>query len=143
MKDDKFDSMVSSSVEDLGVDIASKLIVGKTKDYSKEVCEEFFGGGINGKIGNITLNILTGGSFQLLKWLGPVEKIATSIGAKNIEKKQKRMETAKNNLDKLDMEFAELVKQYQKEGISDSERCIISKKMEKVAKKQYQFAKKL
>ncbi len=143
MKDEDLDKYVSSSIEDLGEDIARRAVFGETKDIGKDACTKIFGEGILGSVGYMAVNILTGGSLSLLKWLGPAEKVGNNLGRMNSERAKRKKGKLIREMHGLVKEFTALEKRFNKEGISISERNRISKEIAKIAKKQSLLSKKL
>jgi hypothetical protein len=143
MKDEDLEKYVSGAIEDLGEDITRRAVFGKTKDVGKDACKQIFGEGIIGSVGYLAVNILTGGSLSLLKWLGPAEKVGNNLGRISTAKIKSNKSKWKREMHSLIEKFSDLDKRLKKKGITDSERKRISKEMAKVAKKQDQLAKKI
>lgn len=143
MKDEDLDNLASNTIEDLGLDVARRKVFGKTKDYGGDACKKVFGDGVVGFLGSAAVNILTGGSFQLLKWLGPAEKVGKTLGKKGKDRANKKWAKWEKDFDALQEEFVALVKQLHRKDISDSEHKLISKKIDRVNKKQDRLFKKI
>jgi hypothetical protein len=80
MKDKEIENVTGDIIEDIGLDVARKAVFGNTKDIGGDACKKVFGDGIVGKAGALAVNILTGGAFSLLKWIGPAEKVGDTLG---------------------------------------------------------------
>jgi len=142
MKNEDLDDFASSSIEDLGSDIARRAVFGDTKNIGKDACKQAFGEGIIGSIGYIAVNILTGGSLSLLKWLGPAEKIGNSLGKKSDARTKRKRDKWEKEFDDLTSRFMALVKQLHRKDISESERNRLSKEIDKVEKRQSRLVTK-
>lgn len=91
MKDEDLENLTSNSIEDLGLDVARRKVFGKTKDYGGDACKKVFGDGVVGSLGSAAVNILTGGSLQLLKWLGPAEKAGKAFAKSRTDKTKEKI----------------------------------------------------